>query len=113
MSDKPTTAHVEATPSPYGGSSTTPSETEKAAYTAHVREITEKYHDQGEAAKLEELGYQQEVKRNMTMIGVLGLSFAIMAVPLGVSLMLGTFLTCGGPVTMVYGVSITRDGDCG
>ncbi|KAL1411975.1 hypothetical protein Q8F55_002969 [Vanrija albida] len=103
MSDKqPSVTNVEPAAVPYGGSFT-PSNTEKAAYTAHVREITEQYQDQGEAAKLAELGYQQEVKRNMTMIGVLGLSFAIMAVPLGVSLMLGTFLTCGGPVTMVYG----------
>lgn len=33
------------------------------------------------ALQLEELGYKQELQRNLGMVAVLGLSFAIMAVP--------------------------------
>jgi hypothetical protein len=31
--------------------------------------------------KLAEMGYEQELKRSLTMISILGLSFAIIAVP--------------------------------
>lgn len=33
--------------------------------------------------QLEEMGYKQEMKRSLGMVAVLGLSFAIMAVPFG------------------------------
>lgn len=57
------------------------------------------------ASQLEGLGYKQELKRNLGMISVLGLSFAIMAVPFGTSTTLNIALTDGGPVTILYGVS--------
>ncbi|KAL1411736.1 hypothetical protein Q8F55_002702 [Vanrija albida] len=75
----------------------------EAAYSAHVRELSEKYHDRGEAAQLEELGYKQELNRNLGMVAVLGLSFAIMAVPFGTSTTFYIALTDGGPVTILYG----------
>lgn len=57
----------------------------------------------GAAARLEEMGYKQELTRNLGMISVLGLSFAIMAVPFGTSTTLNIALTDGGPVTILYG----------
>ncbi|WRT64944.1 uncharacterized protein IL334_001884 [Kwoniella shivajii] len=59
--------------------------------------------DDGVVARLEEMGYKQEMKRNLGMISVLGLSFAIMAVPFGTSTTLNIALTDGGPVTILYG----------
>lgn len=59
----------------------------------------------GAAARLEEMGYKQELTRNLGMVSVLGLSFAIMAVPFGTSTTLNIALTDGGPVTILYGVS--------
>lgn len=56
-------------------------------------------------ARLEEMGYKQELQRNLGMISILGLSFAIMAVPFGTSTTLNIALTDGGPVTILYGVS--------
>lgn len=57
----------------------------------------------GAAARLEEMGYKQELTRNLGMVSVLGLSFAIMAVPFGTSTTLNIALTDGGPVTILYG----------
>jgi hypothetical protein len=56
-------------------------------------------------AALKEMGYKQELKRNLGMVSVLGLSFAIMAVPYGSSTTLNIALTDGGPVTILWGVS--------
>nr|XP_031857861.1 uncharacterized protein CI109_006733 [Kwoniella shandongensis]KAA5524933.1 hypothetical protein CI109_006733 [Kwoniella shandongensis] len=55
------------------------------------------------AHRLEEMGYKQELQRNLGMVSVLGLSFAIMAVPFGTSTTLNLALTDGGPVTILYG----------
>jgi hypothetical protein len=55
-------------------------------------------------AALREMGYKQELKRNLGMVSVLGLSFAIMAVPYGSSTTLNIALTDGGPVTIIWGV---------
>lgn len=56
-------------------------------------------------ARLQEMGYKQEMKRSLGMVSVLGLSFAIMAVPFGTSTTLNIALTDGGPVTIIWGVS--------
>lgn len=63
--------------------------------------------DGAAATQLEAMGYQQEMRRSLGMISVLGLSFAIMAVPFGTSTTLNIALTDGGPVTILYGVSDT------
>lgn len=59
-------------------------------------------------ARLEEMGYKQELKRNLGMVSILGLSFAIMAVPFGTSTTLNLALINGGPVTILWGVRIVR-----
>lgn len=56
-------------------------------------------------ARLEEMGYKEELTRSLGMVSVLGLSFAIMAVPFGTSTTLNLALTDGGPVTILWGVS--------
>ena len=61
-------------------------------------------------AHLQNMGYKQEMKRNLGMVSVLGLSFAIMAVPYGSSTTLNIALTCGGPVTIIWGVSLGSHG---
>ena len=60
-------------------------------------------HSSSTAARLEEMGYKEELRRNLGMVSVLGLSFAIMAVPFGTSTTLNTALTDGGPVTVFWG----------
>ncbi|KAF1982185.1 amino acid permease-like protein [Aulographum hederae CBS 113979] len=58
----------------------------------------------GEAdAALERLGYVGELPRNLSMLSVLGLSFAIMAVPFGISTTFYITLTDGQSVTILWG----------
>lgn len=52
---------------------------------------------------LARLGYKSELPRNLGMLSVLGLSFAIMAVPFGLSTTLYITLTNGQAVTVLYG----------
>jgi len=59
-------------------------------------------HAESDAA-LAKLGYQSELPRNLSMLSVLGLSFAIMAVPFGLSTTLYITLTDGQAVTILYG----------
>ncbi|KAK4684117.1 choline transport protein, partial [Tremellales sp. Uapishka_1] len=59
--------------------------------------------DHQTAVRLEEMGYKQELTRSLGMVSVLGLSFAIMAVPFGTSTTLNTALTNGGPATILWG----------
>ncbi|BFZ63679.1 hypothetical protein YB2330_004811 [Saitoella coloradoensis] len=54
-------------------------------------------------ARLAELGYKQELPRSLSYFSILGLSFAIMAVPFGLSTTLSIGLTDGGPVTILWG----------
>lgn len=56
-----------------------------------------------EEAKLAELGYKQELPRKLSMMSILGLSFAIMAVPFGLSTTMGIGLTDGQCVTIFWG----------
>jgi len=53
--------------------------------------------------QLTALGYKSELRRSLSFFSVLGLSFAIMAVPVGESVTLTIGLTDGGPVTIFYG----------
>src|ERR1700743_1812372 len=54
-------------------------------------------------AALEKLGYVSELPRNLSMLSVLGLSFAIMAAPFGLSTTLYISLTDGQSATGLYG----------
>lgn len=55
------------------------------------------------AADLARLGYKSDLPRSLSMLSILGLSFAIMAVPFGTSTLMATGLTDGGPVTIIWG----------
>ena len=52
---------------------------------------------------LAQLGYISELPRNMSMLSILGLSFAIMSVPLGISTTMYISLTNGQAVAALYG----------
>jgi amino acid transporter len=49
------------------------------------------------------MGYKSELPRNLSMLSVLGLSFAIMAVPYGLSTTMYITLTDGQSVTVIWG----------
>ncbi|KAI8306392.1 Polyamine transporter TPO5 [Colletotrichum sp. SAR11_59] len=52
---------------------------------------------------LARLGYKAELPRNLSMLSILGLSFAIMAVPFGLSTTMYITLTNGQAVTVLWG----------
>lgn len=52
---------------------------------------------------LARLGYKGELPRNLSMLSILGLSFAIMAVPFGLSTTMYLSLTNGQSVTVLWG----------
>ncbi|KAL2208293.1 amino acid transporter [Sarocladium strictum] len=52
---------------------------------------------------LARLGYKAELPRNLSMLSILGLSFAIMAVPYGLSTTMYITLTNGQSVTVLWG----------
>ncbi|KAK2007319.1 amino acid permease [Colletotrichum eremochloae] len=52
---------------------------------------------------LARLGYKAELPRNLSMMSILGLSFAIMAVPFGLSTTMYITLTNGQAVTVLWG----------
>ena len=54
-------------------------------------------------AQLAQMGYKAELPRSLSMLSVLGLSFAIMAVPYGLSTTLYITLTDGQAVTVIWG----------
>ncbi|EPQ30757.1 uncharacterized protein PFL1_01658 [Pseudozyma flocculosa PF-1] len=57
----------------------------------------------GADARLASMGYEAQLKRNLGMMTILGLSFSIMAAPFGLSTAFSIALTCGGPVTILWG----------
>ncbi|KAK7533602.1 polyamine transporter TPO5 [Phyllosticta citricarpa] len=54
-------------------------------------------------AALEQMGYKAELPRNLSMLSILGMSFAIMAVPFGLSTMMYIGLADGQSVTILWG----------
>ncbi|KAK6402891.1 hypothetical protein LTR95_019015 [Oleoguttula sp. CCFEE 5521] len=59
--------------------------------------------DHGADADLAKMGYSSSLPRNLSMLSVLGMSFAIMAVPFGLSTTLYITLTDGQSVTILWG----------
>ncbi|CAB4265094.1 unnamed protein product [Prunus armeniaca] len=53
--------------------------------------------------RLKQLGYKQELSRNLSAIANFSVTFSIISVLTGLSTTYGMSLTYGGPVTMVYG----------
>ncbi|KAF4168337.1 hypothetical protein CNMCM6936_002793 [Aspergillus lentulus] len=54
-------------------------------------------------AALARMGYKSELPRNLSMMSILGLSFAIMAAPFGLSTTMYITLTDGQSVTIIWG----------
>lgn len=58
--------------------------------------------DSGQA-RLNDLGYKQELKRDLSVLSNFAFSFSIISVLTGITTLYNTGLTYGGPVVMVYG----------
>lgn len=54
-------------------------------------------------ARLNELGYKQELKRDLSLLSNFAFSFTIISVLTGVTTLYNTGLNYGGPVTMTFG----------
>ncbi|TVU34524.1 hypothetical protein EJB05_16359 [Eragrostis curvula] len=54
-------------------------------------------------ARLRELGYKQELKRDLSVLSNFAFSFSIISVLTGVTTLYNTGLTFGGPATITYG----------
>ncbi|KAL6615551.1 hypothetical protein ACP70R_037821 [Stipagrostis hirtigluma subsp. patula] len=54
-------------------------------------------------ARLRELGYKQELKRDLSMLSNFAFSFSIVSVLTGITTLYGTGLSFGGPATMTFG----------
>lgn len=57
-----------------------------------------------DALKLAEMGYTQDMKRNYSVISVLGVGFSLTNSWFGISAALVTGINSGGPVLIVYGI---------
>ncbi|KAL8549536.1 hypothetical protein ACS0TY_008391 [Phlomoides rotata] len=68
----------------------------------HSKEITRDSADSGHA-RLHELGYKQELKRDLSVLSNFAFSFSIISVLTGVTTLYNTGLIYGGPVSFVYG----------
>ncbi|KAH9306378.1 hypothetical protein KI387_010782, partial [Taxus chinensis] len=54
-------------------------------------------------ARLNQLGYKQELNRDLSVLSNFAFSFSIISILTGITTLYTTGLTFGGPVTMVYG----------
>lgn len=54
-------------------------------------------------ARLRELGYKQELKRDLSVLSNFAFSFSIISVVTGITTLYNTGLTFGGPATMTFG----------
>lgn len=54
-------------------------------------------------ARLHELGYKQELKRDLSVLSNFAFSFSVVSVLTGLNTLMGTGLNFGGPVSYVYG----------
>ncbi|KAK9676264.1 hypothetical protein RND81_11G065100 [Saponaria officinalis] len=54
-------------------------------------------------ARLHELGYKQELKRDLSVVSNFAISFSIISVLTGITTLYNTGLQYGGPAVMVYG----------
>ncbi|KAL6505774.1 Mitochondrial branched-chain amino acid (BCAA) aminotransferase [Orobanche hederae] len=69
---------------------------------SHVQERSRDSADTGHA-RLHELGYKQELKRDLSVLSNFAFSFSIISVLTGVTTLYNTGLTYGGPLSFVYG----------
>jgi amino acid transporter len=54
-------------------------------------------------ARLRELGYKQELKRDLSVLSNFAFSFSIISVLTGITTLYNTGLSFGGPATMTFG----------
>ncbi|KAI8098846.1 amino acid/polyamine transporter I [Halteromyces radiatus] len=59
--------------------------------------------DAQDAARLNELGYKQELKRELTSIGNMGMALSVVCISSGLTSLFAYGLNTGGPVVMVWG----------
>lgn len=64
-------------------------------------------HLQTSDKRLEELGYKPEFKRDMSLFGVLGVSFCAIGILTGMSSALQTALFSGGPLGLFWGWNVS------
>ncbi len=57
-----------------------------------------------DALKLAEMGYTQDMKRNFSVISLLGVGFSLTNSWFGISAALVTGINSGGPVLIIYGI---------
>lgn len=57
-----------------------------------------------DALKLAEMGYTQDMKRNYSVVSVLGVGFSLTNSWFGISAALITGINSGGPVLIIYGI---------
>ena len=57
-----------------------------------------------DAQKLAEMGYQQDMKRNFSVLAVLGVGFSLTNSWFAISAALITGINSGGPVLIIYGI---------
>ncbi|XWS63521.1 hypothetical protein CRYUN_Cryun06bG0105700 [Craigia yunnanensis] len=75
---------------------------EKMALPSHTVENGSVLVDSGQS-HLTELGYKQELKRDLSMFSNFAFSFSIISVLTGITTLYNTGLSFGGPVALVYG----------
>lgn len=64
----------------------------------HLKELDD------DARKLAEMGYTQDMKRNYSVLSVLGVGFSLTNSWFGISAALITGINSGGPILIVYGI---------
>ncbi|XVF44231.1 hypothetical protein PTKIN_Ptkin02bG0103900 [Pterospermum kingtungense] len=69
---------------------------------AHTLEHGSVLVDSGQS-RLKELGYKQELKRDLSVFSNFAFSFSIISVLTGITTLYNTGLTFGGPISLVYG----------
>ena len=57
-----------------------------------------------DALKLAEMGYTQDMKRNFSLLSVLGVGFSLTNSWFGISAALVTGINSGGPILLIYGI---------
>ncbi|KAL5553834.1 hypothetical protein UlMin_041235 [Ulmus minor] len=71
-------------------------------FSSHVNRQENSVLDSGHS-RLNELGYKQELKRDLSVLSNFAISFSIISVLTGVTTLYNTGIRFGGPVSIVYG----------
>lgn len=71
--------------------------------TSYVPEVTENIAMDSAEKRLNELGYKQELRREMTMFKTLAIAFSTMTLFTGITPLYGSSLLYAGPASLVWG----------